>query len=128
MTDNEQAERDLQEEFESPTTYEGMIGRAILGDDTEKTRQMIRVDCKLYASQKMFCDCGTIFDQKKIQILRDQDETVKAVCCMACRQKAQEKLSSVSDTTGLSGWTWANWTHVEPVCPVIPGETFKPKK
>jgi hypothetical protein len=97
------------------TSFEGMVGRAIFGDDKEKNLQMIRIDCKLYASQKIFCECGGILDQKKIQILRDENEKVKAVCCQKCREKAEEKFQGVNVASGLRGWTWANWDWVTTV-------------
>ena len=92
------------------TSFEGMIGRALLGDDKEKTLQMIRVDCKHYAMQKMFCECGNILDQKRTNILRDKAGKDKAVCCDKCRRTAETKIQGYPDKTGLSGWTWNNWT------------------
>jgi len=116
------AEIEAQEEFENPTNYEAMIGKALLGDDKEKTRQMIRVDCKMYASTKMFCECGQVHDQKKIQILRDDKETIKAVCCRDCRTKAETQFAGKD----LPGWTWANWTTVQPAIPAV--TEIKPAK
>lgn len=95
------------------TSYESMIGTAILGDHTEKERQMRRVDCKMYASQKMFCECGTIHDQKKIQILKDDSGTVKAVCCPACREKAMRMIDSIEKCRALNRWSWNNWDSSE---------------
>lgn len=109
------AEIEAQEEFANPTNYEAMIGKALLGDDKEKNRQMIRVDCKMYASTKMFCACGQCFDQKKIQILRDETETIKSVCCRDCRTKVETKFAGHD----LPGWTWANWTTVQPAIPAV---------
>ena len=91
------------------TSFEGMIGRALLGDNEEKELQLIRIDCKSYAMQKMFCDCGDILDQKRTNILRDANGKDKAVCCDNCRAASMKKLK-VKDLPALTGWTWANWS------------------
>ena len=90
------------------TSFEAMIGRALLGDDKEKELQFIRIDCKHYAMNKMFCDCGNILDQKKIQLLKNDTDRIVAVCCEECRKTAENKLKA-KDLTGLIGWTWSNW-------------------
>jgi hypothetical protein len=103
-----------------PTTFEGMIGRALLGDNAEKELQLIRIDCKHYAMQKIFCECGAILDQRRTNILRDRNGKDRAVCCDACRDKAIEALQNVADTTDrekqiLKGWTFSNWNGRTPV-------------
>ena len=105
--------------MKSPTSFEGMIGRALLGDDKEKELQLIRIDCKHYAMQKMFCDCGNILDQMRTNILRDASGKDKAVCCDSCRAAAVKKLNGVSDTTGLRGWSFSNWDGKELILPKI---------
>lgn len=105
--------------MKNPTSFEGMIGRAIIGDDQEKELQLIRIDCKSYAMQKMFCDCGAILDQRRTNILRDETGKDKAVCCDNCRAAAEKKLLGVSDTTGLKGWSFSNWSGKQLICPKI---------
>lgn len=94
-------------------TYEELIGLAILGDEQEKEKQLIRVECKLQASHRMFCQCGSIFDQKTIEILRDEAGETRAVCCPSCKEKAQQQFAGHS----LPGWTFANWNRTEPAIP-----------
>lgn len=96
--------------MKSPTSFEGMIGRALLGDNEEKELQLIRIDCKSYAMQKMFCDCGAILDQRRTNILRDATGKDKAVCCDNCRTNAIKALKKHQDVNGLAGWTWNSWT------------------
>jgi hypothetical protein len=103
-------ERIANEEFENPTSFEGMVGHALLGDDAEKEKQLRRIDCKLYASQKMFCECGNVHDQRKISILKDGTGKIVGVCCPKCRQLAESKLKG-KDLSNLAGWTWNNWTE-----------------
>ena len=112
-------ETELQEEFENPTSYEQMIGRAIMGDDADKDTQMRRVDCKMYASQKIFCECGDVHDQKKIQILRNHEGAIQGVVCRKCRTRAEETILLAPDSTGLRGWTWDNWFGTELVCAIF---------
>lgn len=99
-------------------SYGSMIGRALLGDDAEKQKQMVRVDCKMFASNRMFCECGVCFDQKKIQILRDATGKTKAVCCQDCRLKAEKQFAGQS----LPGWLWLNWQDTTG-SPAIPDAT-----
>jgi len=99
-------------------SYEEMIGAALLGDDAEKEKQLRRVDCKLWASNKIFCECGAVHDQRKIQILKNAEDKIVGVCCHNCRKKAEDALKA-KDLTALIGWTWNNWdwsttiVHVE---------------
>lgn len=95
-------------------TYEEMIGRAILGDEQEKEKQLNRVECKLQASHRMFCKCGNILDQRTVEILRDDKGETIAVYCPECKRAVQE---AISEGHGLQGWTFSNWDRTEPAIP-----------
>ena len=97
------------------SSFEKLVGQALLGDDADKELAMARIDCKHYAMQKMFCDCGNVLDQTSTNILRDNNGKDKSVCCNVCRGKAIESISRVEDPSGLIGWTFVNWTGAQPV-------------
>lgn len=99
------------------TSFEGMIGAAILGDDAEKEKQLRRYDCKLYAMKLVMCGCGQIHDQKKIQLLCDESGEVRTVSCPACREKGQATATAHAEKNPgvYDGWTWQNWNDSSPV-------------
>lgn len=97
------------------SSFEKLIGEALLGNNANKALAMARVDCKHYAMKKMFCDCGSVLDQTGTNILRDENGKDKAVCCNVCRGKAIEAISRVADPSGLIGWQFVNWTGLQPV-------------
>lgn len=82
-------------------SYESLIAKAILaGPGDEQDEQSRRVACKMYASRKMFCDCGAILDQKTIVLVADGPGLAAdtlAARCPACVEAAGPRLDELSD-------------------------------
>jgi len=96
-------------------TYEALIGAAILGDNEAKSTAMRRVTCKAAASQRMFCDCGDILDQKTVHVLEmtrkaDGKESTLTACCKSCAEKQGEKLQQIVRLHGSEHEVyWTTW-------------------
>ena len=97
------------------SSYESLIGAALLGDDAAKAKSMRRVTCKAAASQKMFCDCGSILDQKTVHVLEmkrkgTEHENTLCACCKACAEKQGAKLQQIVRLHGAEFEVyWATW-------------------
>jgi hypothetical protein len=97
------------------STYEKLIGAAILGDDKEKTDSMRQITCKLAASQRMVCDCGDILDQKTVHVLEmvhreTGKESTLTACCQSCAIKQGAKLQQIVRLHGAEYEVfWTTW-------------------
>ena len=88
--------------------YESLIGQAIMGNDSDKEKSMHRITCKMVASQKMFCGCGQILDQKDICVLEthDNDKTL-AACCSKCGKVMDKKYGVHTELQDK--YCWVTW-------------------
>lgn len=97
------------------SSYESLIGAALLGDEDAKNKAMRRVTCKLAASQKMFCDCGSILDQKTVHVLEmthkeTNKESTLTACCKTCAEKQGAKLQTIVRLHGSEYEVyWTTW-------------------
>jgi hypothetical protein len=78
--------------------YEEIIGTALLTGDHETGIR--RTTCKIAASHRMFCGCGTVHDQRKIHVVEiihaDKREETIAALCPACYAKNAEAIGNVA--------------------------------
>jgi hypothetical protein len=91
-------------------SYEGLVGRAIIGTPEEKVLAMSRVTCKMNASHKMNCVCGGILDQKTIvcvEIHADNKETPVTAMCPKCWPGFQDALRKNGVKPGVKVVTWS---------------------
>ena len=91
-------------------SYEGLVGRAIIGTPNEKVLAMVRVTCKMNASYKVTCVCGSILDQKKIicvEIHADDKETPVTAMCPKCWPAFQDALRKNGVKPGVKVVTWS---------------------
>lgn len=97
-------------------SYESLIAKAILaGPGDAQDEQSRRVACKMYASRKMFCDCGAILDQKTIVLVADGpglSADTLAARCPACVDAAGVALDELSDSRE-SPLYLQSWHHCE---------------
>lgn len=97
------------------SSYEKLVGAALLGDDKAKTDSMRQITCKLAASQRMFCDCGDILDQQTVYVLEmvrreDGKESTLTACCKACAIKQGDKLQQIVRLHGAEYEVyWTTW-------------------
>lgn len=79
--------------------YEEIIGTALLTGD--HATAMRRTTCKLAASTAMFCGCGAVHDQKKINVVEivyaDNSEKTVAALCPVCFAKQEPTLQTTVD-------------------------------
>ena len=97
------------------SSYESLIGQALLGDDDAKATAMRRVTCKAAASTRMFCECGSILDQKTVHVLEmtnktSHEESTLAACCKDCAEKQGPKLQQIARLHGAEFEVyWTTW-------------------
>ena len=101
------------------SSYESLIGAALLGNSEDKAQAMVRVDAKLEASTRITCGgCQGILDQRTIQLLYQIPEAQNAEpilefsCCPTCRDyyESRNALAKHSDKV----YAWASWTKPTP--------------
>ena len=91
-------------------SYEGLVGRAITGTPEEKRLAMSRVTCKMNASHKVTCVCGSILDQKTIvclEIHADDKETPVTAMCPKCWPQFKEAMRTTGVKPGVVVVTWS---------------------
>ena len=97
------------------STYEELVGAALLGDDKAKTNSMRQITCKLAASTRIFCDCGEVLDQQTVHVLEmNHRETGKestlTACCQSCAEKQGAKLQQIVRLHGAEYEVyWTTW-------------------
>jgi hypothetical protein len=97
------------------SSYEKLIGAALLGDDKAKTDSMRQITCKLAASTRMFCDCGDILDQSTVHVLEMVNretgkESTLTACCKSCAEKQGAKLQQIVRLHGAEYEVyWTTW-------------------
>jgi hypothetical protein len=97
------------------STYEELVGAALLGDDKAKTDSMRKVTCKLAASTRMFCDCGEVLDQRTVHVLEmvhreTGKESTLTACCKVCAEKQGAKLQQIVRLHGAEyDVFWTTW-------------------
>jgi len=131
------------DELENPTEWEAMIGTAIL-DPARREEFDRKSSVKIAVEHKIFCDCGSVLDQETAACLILKPDTVKAVNCPACMQKALkpaikssierygEEHARQTITTDFELWSWSAvvagedlWNYAP--APRAPRKTRKPK-
>jgi hypothetical protein len=97
------------------STYEELVGAALLGDDKQKADSTRQITCKLAASTRMFCNCGEILDQSTVHVLEmvrkeDGKESTLTACCKACAIKQGAKLQQIVRLHGAEYEVfWTTW-------------------
>tara|TARA_R110000868_G_scaffold394052_2_gene665257 strand:- start:10 stop:330 length:321 start_codon:yes stop_codon:yes gene_type:complete len=97
------------------SSYENLVGAALLGDDKAKTDSMRQITCKLAASTRMVCDCGDILDQSSVHVLEmvrreDGKESTLTACCQSCAIKQGDKLQQIVRLHGAEYEVfWTTW-------------------
>jgi hypothetical protein len=97
------------------SSYEELVGAALLGDDKQKADSMRKVTCKLAASTRMFCDCGEVLDQSSVHVLEmvhreTGKESTLTACCQTCAIKQGAKLQQIVRLHGADYEVfWTTW-------------------
>ena len=97
------------------SSYESMIAKAVLGNETDKADAMRQTTCKLAASQVMVCECGHILDQKTVHVLEvidvaKNEEKTLAACCPDCAKYHAVKLETIARVQQKTNrYRWQTW-------------------
>ena len=93
---------------------ESIIARALFTGNTDRGKR--QANCNMEARTKMFCGCGSVLDQRTVQILEihdaDGSEQTIAAMCPKCRTKNNESVKAMADKYRGSVETkvvWVNW-------------------
>lgn len=101
--------------------YGTLVAAALLAPDGSTAREDAerQMTCKLQASHRIQCACGSILDQSTISVLELSGETI-VVCCPACRRRAEEYIPRLIADTGMhpgDTLTWITWDAAQVVDP-----------
>lgn len=90
-------------------SFEGLVGRALIGDAKEKDIAECRIACKLGAQHRITCTCGDILDQKRTVVFEfrgTEDDKPVLTCCEQCADRFIEALKTTGAKPGLYVQTW----------------------
>ena len=92
-------------------SYESLIGEAIMATGDDRDLAMCRLSCKMWASEQMFCSCGSVLDQEDVIVIEADGKEVKAICS-ECLEKVRdlliEKVYSGKVSISLISWSGRN--------------------
>lgn len=101
---------------------EQIIADAIISGDTETGLRQIT--CNAAASTKIFCECGSILDQRTVFVLeeiQDGKEKTIAACCESCASSHMVKLAALAKLGAKDGilYRWQTWHRTIPIEPIV---------
>jgi hypothetical protein len=111
-------------------SFEGLVGRALIGDPRERDIAECRIVCKSAAMNGITCKCGDVLDQKTT-VLFERDRAPFKVVCHRCAEKLANALKA-PEFKGESKYAAFTWNGTVPgesyVSPVLERERKKTAK